>query len=107
MRFMVNELGQIVPLNGQDNPDPCQAVNLAVNNAMLGRLLALEKGCKMFFLKRDQEQYSSILGRLNFDYSSAPVFGLLQNARMTNDGYCRLVADLGLGKDEIMQLHND
>lgn len=45
--FTLSRDGRIV-----EGPAPCQAINLAVHNAMLGRMLALEKGPKVFYFNR-------------------------------------------------------
>ena len=89
--FNVNN-GKIEGLADNQEQAPCQAINLAVHNAMLWHMLALRKG--PFFFKEDIYRRD-----VAFDPLSMPVYGLLQNAKLTQDGFCQLVADLGLGKN--------
>lgn len=72
----------------------CQAVNLAVQNAMLGQMLALERSPKLYFFRNNIPEGPDI--KFNFNPQCMPLYGLLQTVKLTGSGIC-LLADLGLG----------
>ncbi|KAL7579995.1 hypothetical protein ACA910_004985 [Epithemia clementina (nom. ined.)] len=98
IRFPVNEHGQICNPGGENEGVVCQAINLAVHNAMLGRMLSLSTGPRVFFFKNDPRHpvYENLCRKF-LDPRSVPMFGLLQSAKLTKNGFGCLVADLGLG----------
>ena len=94
-----NQEGKVEEALNDQDASLGQAINLCMNNAMLGHMMALQRGPKFFYFKEDL--FSHLTRQWGFDPQSMPVYGMLQSARKTADGSYRILADLGLGKKEI------
>ena len=103
--FTVDQRGRFAEFDGEDAGPFCQSINLAVSNAMLGRMLALERAPKLLYFANIEDISPRMLPdwqpRHHHPEDRMPLFGLLQNTRVTADGMCRLIVDLGLGTTSV------
>ena len=107
----MDQRGRFAEFDGEDAGPFCQSINLAVNNAMLGRMLALEKAPKLLYFANIEDISPRMLPdwqpRHHHPEDRMPLFGLLQNTRVTADGMCCLIVVLGLGTTSVSLAFDD